>query len=62
MIPDLISVSLFMMAFFISALVAEKAVKKRKGKIPVAFALFACLIVCFGFAAYFLYGYIKQRK
>lgn len=32
MISDLISVSLFMMALFISALVAEKAVKKEKEK------------------------------
>ena len=51
MISDLISVSLFMMALFISALVAEKAVKKRKGKIPVAFAVFVCLMIVF-FAAY----------
>ena len=50
MISDLISVSLFMMALFISALVAEKAVKKRKGKIPVAFVLFVCLMIVFSVA------------
>ena len=51
MLSDLISGSLLMTALFISALVAEKAVKKRKGKIPAAFAVFVCLMIV-SFAAY----------
>lgn len=62
MVSKLIYMFLIAISILISALVAEKAVKKRKGKIPIAFALLVCLIVCFGFAAYFLYGCIKQQK
>lgn len=51
MLSDLISGSLLMTALFISALVAEKTVKKRKGKIPAAFAVFVCLMIV-SFAAY----------
>lgn len=42
---------LIAISILISALVAEKTVKKRKGKIPVAFAVFVCLMIVF-FAAY----------
>lgn len=62
MISDLISVSLFMMALFISALVAEKAVKKRKGKIPVAFVLFVCLMIVFSVVSNPVINHIAKFK
>ncbi len=55
----------FMTAFVLFAVLLITVILAMKNSGIISFKsilLLVCLIVCFGFAAYFLYGYIKQRK
>lgn len=55
----------FMTAFVLFAVLLITVILAMKNLGIISFKsilLLVCLIVCFGFAAYFLYGCIKQRK
>ena len=62
MVSKLIYMFLIAISILISALVAEKTVKKRKGKIPVAFALFACLMIAFSVVSNPVINHIAKFK
>ncbi len=53
---------LIAISILIFVLVAEKTVKKRKGKFPVAFALFACLMIVFSVVSNPVINHIAKFK
>ena len=62
MVSKLIYIFLIAISILISALVAEKAVKKRKRKIPIAFAFFACLMIVFSVVSNPVINHIAKFK